>query len=430
MLYARLKQTLDGFEDQRNLMRGSTDLDGGGTVTADDSGRVYIAWQGRGVGDPAGEAHRRLWVARSEDDGATFAGERPALEKAIGACACCGTRAMADSNGKLSILFPRPPMATAATSGLPAHATAASISQASGFIPGGSKPARCRAWHSARASTAPWLPGRRWGRSISPRSPLKNPDRRRLRQADPAIASTPPSRSLPTARSCSPGPSPQAGPRAARSSGGCSAHRVIPPTSKAALRAASRSGGSRPSSPGRMVASRSFIEAQSKASARPLPDCEHRLPQRSPDHRINNLGHPYQHPVPEGDLVGVGHRLVQQQLVCQRCEQTYRVEIDQLDPLKPRGSNRAQGCFRVPAVMADRRVKWCEEPLVCWRERDDFPPGLRHPRPASTSPGRLRCARGRRCRGSCQKSEPFEAGGRTHLDPAARGKARPPRSTA
>jgi hypothetical protein len=105
MLYARLRQTLDGFEDQRNLMKLTTGLDGGGTVAADDSGRVYVAWHGRALSDPPGEAHRRLWVARSEDDGKTFAAERPALERATGACACCGTRALADSNGKLSILF-------------------------------------------------------------------------------------------------------------------------------------------------------------------------------------------------------------------------------------------------------------------------------------------------------------------------------------
>ena len=105
MWYSRIKPTENGFEPQRNLMRVTTGLDGGGTVAADDQGRVFVAWHGRGVADPAGESHRKLWVARSEDDGATFAAERPALVRETGACACCGTRALADSNGVLSILF-------------------------------------------------------------------------------------------------------------------------------------------------------------------------------------------------------------------------------------------------------------------------------------------------------------------------------------
>ena len=105
MWYTRLRPTEDGFEPQRSVMRVTTGLDGGGTIAADDQGRVFVAWHARGVNDPAGESHRRLWVARSEDEGATFAAERPALDRETGACACCGTRALADPDGNLSILF-------------------------------------------------------------------------------------------------------------------------------------------------------------------------------------------------------------------------------------------------------------------------------------------------------------------------------------
>jgi len=105
MLYARMNTTGDGFEPRRNLMRLTAGLDGGGTVAADDAGRVYVAWHARGAGDPEGEAHRKLWVARSDDDGATFAVERPAIATATGACACCGTRALVDSSGALSVLY-------------------------------------------------------------------------------------------------------------------------------------------------------------------------------------------------------------------------------------------------------------------------------------------------------------------------------------
>ncbi len=86
-------------------MRITAALDGGGTVAADGMGRVFVAWHARGVNDPPGESNRKLWVARSEDDGATFNAEQPALDRATGACACCATRAIVDNNGRLSILF-------------------------------------------------------------------------------------------------------------------------------------------------------------------------------------------------------------------------------------------------------------------------------------------------------------------------------------
>ena len=55
MWYSRIKPTEDGFEPQRSLMKLTTALDGGGTVAADDQGRVFVAWHARGVNDPPGE---------------------------------------------------------------------------------------------------------------------------------------------------------------------------------------------------------------------------------------------------------------------------------------------------------------------------------------------------------------------------------------
>jgi hypothetical protein len=105
MFYTRLKPTEDGFEPQRSLSRVTTGLDGGGTVAADATGRVFVAFHARGVNDPPGESNRKLWVARSEDEGATFSVERPALDQPTGACACCGTKALVDANGMLAVLF-------------------------------------------------------------------------------------------------------------------------------------------------------------------------------------------------------------------------------------------------------------------------------------------------------------------------------------
>jgi hypothetical protein len=46
-----------------------------------------------------------MWVARSKDEGKSFSRETPAFAESTGACACCGTRAFADSGGTLYLLY-------------------------------------------------------------------------------------------------------------------------------------------------------------------------------------------------------------------------------------------------------------------------------------------------------------------------------------
>jgi hypothetical protein len=104
MLYARMNDTGTGFEPQRNLMRSTFMLDGGGTLAADTSGNVYVAWHGTD-GSGEGEDARRMWVARSTDNGKTFAPEVAAFAEPTGACACCGTQAFADSKGNVYLLY-------------------------------------------------------------------------------------------------------------------------------------------------------------------------------------------------------------------------------------------------------------------------------------------------------------------------------------
>lgn len=105
LLYARSNDSGTAFEPQRNLMTKTSALDGGGTVAADAKGNVYVAWHARTDDSVEGEMGRRLWVARSEDDGATFTPEAPTLARETGACGCCGTRGLADASGRVFVLY-------------------------------------------------------------------------------------------------------------------------------------------------------------------------------------------------------------------------------------------------------------------------------------------------------------------------------------
>lgn len=104
MLYTRLNDAGTAFEPERNVMQIAAGLDGGGSVAADGFGNVYVTWHAPGPG-AQGEDNRRVWVARSHDDGKTFAREEPASREPTGACGCCGMRAYADSRGNVYLLY-------------------------------------------------------------------------------------------------------------------------------------------------------------------------------------------------------------------------------------------------------------------------------------------------------------------------------------
>lgn len=103
MFYTRMNDSRTAFEPQRNVMRFSGGLDGGGSIAADKAGNVYVVWHGKG--DREGEEYRRVWIAKSTDDGKTFWREVPAWNEPTGACGCCGMRAFADSQGRLHLLY-------------------------------------------------------------------------------------------------------------------------------------------------------------------------------------------------------------------------------------------------------------------------------------------------------------------------------------
>jgi hypothetical protein len=104
MLYARLNDAGTGFEPERNVIQSAWGLDGGGSVTADEQGNVYVFWHAPTPGK-TGEENRRVWMAKSTDDGKSFAPETLVYAKPTGVCGCCGLRAFADRTGSLYVLF-------------------------------------------------------------------------------------------------------------------------------------------------------------------------------------------------------------------------------------------------------------------------------------------------------------------------------------
>ncbi|MEP6716463.1 MAG: sialidase family protein [Terriglobia bacterium] len=105
MLYARMNERGTAFEPQRNVMRETFGLDGGGSVTADRNGNVYVGWHGKAPGAKQGEAGRQVWIAQSRDDGGNFSAEHPASSESTGVCGCCALRLFADSRGAVYGLY-------------------------------------------------------------------------------------------------------------------------------------------------------------------------------------------------------------------------------------------------------------------------------------------------------------------------------------
>jgi hypothetical protein len=108
MLYTRMRDDGQSFEAQRNVMQIATGLDGGGTVAADQFGNVYVACHAQGQKDgrpQEGEIYRRVWLARSTDDGQTFEVERAVSPQTNGACGCCGMGALADKEGTVYLSY-------------------------------------------------------------------------------------------------------------------------------------------------------------------------------------------------------------------------------------------------------------------------------------------------------------------------------------
>jgi hypothetical protein len=104
MLYSRLDEKRAAFEPQRKVITHATGLDGDGAIAADSAGHVYVVVHAKEPGD-TGEAQRSIYVARSENDGATFTTEKSVLPEPTGVCPCCAVSANVDAGGRLVILY-------------------------------------------------------------------------------------------------------------------------------------------------------------------------------------------------------------------------------------------------------------------------------------------------------------------------------------
>jgi len=86
-------------------MQFAVGLDGGAAIAADEGGRVAIAWHAAGPAVGGNEGDRRVWLAQSTDDGATFSRERAISDPSTGACGCCGMDGLIDRNGRIFFLY-------------------------------------------------------------------------------------------------------------------------------------------------------------------------------------------------------------------------------------------------------------------------------------------------------------------------------------
>ncbi len=92
------------FEPERDVIRTTAHLDGGGSVALGKPGQIFTVWHSAPP-DMAGETNRGVFMSASSDSGATFSGEVRIDRPGDGVCACCGLRALGRGDGTLAVLY-------------------------------------------------------------------------------------------------------------------------------------------------------------------------------------------------------------------------------------------------------------------------------------------------------------------------------------
>ena len=101
--FTRLSDDKTHFDPQRNLLPESEEVDGGGSVAADQKGNVYVVWHN----NPPGlrEAAGGVFLVRSSDDGITFSAPQSIGQPAGGQCGCCSMKAFATRTGAVYVFY-------------------------------------------------------------------------------------------------------------------------------------------------------------------------------------------------------------------------------------------------------------------------------------------------------------------------------------
>ena len=104
MLYARLADDGNSFEEERNLAGDTIGFEGVGAILADAEGRVFAFWHGQK--EPKfNEPGRDIYRVVSEDAGRTFSAPEATQTGVPGACQCCAMKGAWDAEGNVLLAF-------------------------------------------------------------------------------------------------------------------------------------------------------------------------------------------------------------------------------------------------------------------------------------------------------------------------------------
>jgi hypothetical protein len=105
LYYTRSLDAGATFQPQRDVKAETVALDGGASVAASKDGLVFLTWHGADPHTPSGEVNRRLYLLRSDDNGASFGQHQVTNEAAPGVCACCSLKSFIAPSGELMTLY-------------------------------------------------------------------------------------------------------------------------------------------------------------------------------------------------------------------------------------------------------------------------------------------------------------------------------------